>query len=274
MAKLVQKARLEERLGVEAHVLSKAELHDVAPYVAPDLVGGALWPREGKADSLTAVLALIRAARAFGARLLTETRVVGIESGPGDRRRIAHLANGGSVRAERVIIATGADDALLRSMGLKLPISGDAMQVSATTPTVPLVQHLLYFAGSRLTVKQSPVGSILIGGGWPATVDSQGRARVQPTSVTSNLAVACRVVPALASADLLRTWAAVNNGVIDQQPIVGEVAPGVIFGTFPYLGFTAGPVLGEVLADLALKATPQYYAERWSPSRFARRGAA
>lgn len=274
MELLAQKVRLENALGVEAHVLSRRELDAVAPYVAADLVGGALWPREGKADSLTAVLSLLHAATTRGARLLAETRVVDIETVAGERHRTALLSTGGRVRAERIIVATGADDRLLRAMGVCLPMSGDAMQVSVTAPTVALVEHLLYFAGSRLTVKQSPAGSILIGGGWPATIDSQGRARVRAGSITSNLAVACRVVPALAGADLLRTWAAVNNGVVDQLPVVGEVAPGVLFGTFPYLGFTAGPVLGEVLGDLALGRTPAHAVEHWSPYRFPGRGVA
>jgi glycine/D-amino acid oxidase-like deaminating enzyme len=94
-------------------------------------------------------------------------------------------------------------------------------------------------------------------------------ARVDPSSLASNLALACEVAPQASSLQILRTWAAFNNGVVDQMPIIGELMPGVIFGTFPYLGFTAGPIMGRTLAALALDRDPGVDISPYTPHRFA-----
>ena len=40
-------------------------------------------------------------------------------------------------------------------------------------------------------------------------------------------------------------------GIADQLPVVGELVPGYVVAMFPYLGFTAGPLLGRLAAQLA-----------------------
>ena len=61
-------------------------------------------------------------------------------------------------------------------------------------------------------------------------------------------------MPALSEARLLRAWAGYVNGVEDWLPIIGEIesVPGLFVGVFPFMGFTAGPLMGRVLADLVL----------------------
>jgi glycine/D-amino acid oxidase-like deaminating enzyme len=73
-------------------------------------------------------------------------------------------------------------------------------------------------------------------------------------NLLANLEVARRVVPAIADARLLRTWAGFVNATDSWLPVIGEIGsvPGLFIGAFPFMGFTAGPLLGRVLADLAL----------------------
>jgi glycine/D-amino acid oxidase-like deaminating enzyme len=40
------------------------------------------------------------------------------------------------------------------------------------------------------------------------------------------------------------------------MPLIGAVAPGLYVGAFPYMGFTAAPLLGRVLSDLVLGRDP------------------
>ena len=74
-------------------------------------------------------------------------------------------------------------------------------------------------------------------------------------------------MPALAGARLLRAWAGFVNGTEDWLPIVGEVLPGLFVGVFPYMGFTAGPLMGQVLADLVVGRNERDLAP-FSPERF------
>ncbi|MDX6567153.1 MAG: hypothetical protein QOE10_2815, partial [Gaiellales bacterium] len=154
-------------------------------------------------------------------------------------------------------------------LGVELPVVGYPIQASVTEPVAPLVTHLLYFAGDMLTLKQARAGSLLIGGGWPARLAPDGSPVVDPDSLRANLALAEAVVPALSEARLLRTWAGFVNGVEDWLPIIGEIdrVPGLYVGVFPYMGFTAGPLLGRVLADLVLGRSEHDLAP-FSPGRF------
>jgi glycine/D-amino acid oxidase-like deaminating enzyme len=103
-----------------------------------------------------------------------------------------------------------------------------------------------------LTLKQSSVGTILIGGGWPAVIDDQGRPQVSPESLSRNLAVALDAVPALATINIVRTWAAIVNGTDDWRPMLGELPglPGFYINYVPWMGFTGGPGGARAVASM------------------------
>lgn len=265
-----RKVALENEYGIESRLLDRAALREVAPYVADEMVGGELCPIEGKANPLIATPAFGAAAERAGARIERGVEVRAI-SRPRDRFELETSA--GRFEAPRLVICAGAETAsLARMLGVELPIEGHPMQVNVTEAVAPLVPHLVYFAGDRLTLKQAQAGSLLIGGGWPATRHPQtGRPTVDVDGVRRNLAVARRVVPAVGRARLLRTWVGVNNAVPDEMPIIAaldDVVPGLVVGTFPYLGFSGGPIMGELLAALARGDEVAFDLRPFSPARF------
>lgn len=234
-----RKVAIERSQGLDVELLGRDELRAVAPYVSERMVGGELCHVEGKANPLLAAHAFARAAERCGARVLRRTELRGLRRDNGGFRA-------GSIFARRVVSCGGVDAG--RALGIDLPLHGEPLQVSVTEPVAPLVSHLIYFAGEKLTLKQARAGSVLIGGGWPARADHT----VDPASLRENLRVARTVVPELDRVRLLRTWTGVVTGTPDWRPLVGEIEPGLFVGVFPYMGFTAGPLLGAVLADLAL----------------------
>jgi len=265
-----RKVALENEHGVASQLLSRGDLRRVAPYVSDEMVGGELCPIEGKANPLLATPAFAAAAQRAGARIERGTAVLAIER---TRSGFELQTSSGRFSAPRLVLCAGAETtALGRMLGVELPIEGHPMQVNVTEAVAPLVPHLVYFAGDRLTLKQARIGSLLIGGGWPATTHpTTGRITVDLHGVRRNLAVARRVVPAVGSARLLRTWVGVNNGVPDEMPVIArldDVAPGLVVGTFPYLGFSGGPVMGEILAALAQGEEPPFDLAPYAPDRF------
>jgi len=56
----------------------------------------------------------------------------------------------------------------------------------------------------------------------------------------------------------VRTWPAIVNGTADWRPLIGEAPgrPGFFLALFPWMGFTAGPLTGKVVADLVLGRRP------------------
>jgi sarcosine oxidase subunit beta len=267
MRDIARKVAIERAQGLDVEMLSASDLRTIAPYVSERMVGGEICRSEGKANPLLATPALARAAREQGARVLLRTELRSLER---VGERFAAHTSAGVIDARRVVSCGGTDAGHVTGLlGIDLPVVGHAIQASVTEPVEPLVTHLLYFAGDMLTLKQARVGSLLIGGGWPAGLSSSGQAVVDASSLRANLALAEAVVPALSEARLLRAWAGFVNGVEDWLPIIGEIAsvPGLYVGVFPFMGFTAGPLMGRVLADLVLDRSERDIGA-FSPARF------
>ncbi|MGL4438797.1 MAG: NAD(P)/FAD-dependent oxidoreductase, partial [Bosea sp. (in: a-proteobacteria)] len=238
MAGLQVKLGIEREQGLEGHLLGRTELREVAPYVTERAIGGVWYPIEGKANPLIAAPAFAQAAQRLSARILTQTSLISL----------ARHDNGfhvettrGLVHAAKVVNCAGAEAGhLARMVGLDLPIEAYPIQTTVTEPTAPLIRHLLYAAGEKLSLKQTRLGNILIGGGWDARLDAAGRPVADMASLVGNLKVALDVVPELANIDVVRTWAAIVNGTADWKPLLGEAAraPGFFMCFFPWMGFT------------------------------------
>jgi glycine/D-amino acid oxidase-like deaminating enzyme len=154
----------------------------------------------------------------------------------------------------------GAEAGTIGAMiGLDLPIEAYPIQTSVTEPTAPLIKHLLYGAREKLTLKQNRLGNLLIGGGWSARRDASGRPVADMRSLVQNMRLAVDMVPDLTSVDVVRTWAAVVNGTADWKPLLGEAprVPGFFLCFFPWMGFTAGPVVARAIGDLVLGRAPE-----------------
>ena len=138
---------------------------------------------------------------------------------------------------------------------------GRPIQVSVTEATAPLVRHLLYFAGGKLTLKQTRLGALLIGGGWPARLRPGGgrpvttRARSPPTCASPS--ASCRRSAACGSC---APGPRIVNGTADWKPIIGELpgVPGFYLAMFPWMGFTAGPIAAKLTAQLILGREPDH----------------
>jgi len=264
-----RKVEVERSAGIESRMLNQAELRALAPYVSEKIIGAEFCPIEGKANPMLASPAFIREAVVSGAHVLTRANVVGFEP---ERQSIRVVTNRGSVHAARVVLASG--DGLARHgqmLGWQLPITTEPVQVSVTEPLVPLIEHLVYFAGKRLTLKQSRSGGVLIGGGWPARLhDVSHYPLVNMESLRDNLDVALHAVPSLAQALIVRSWAGIGNGTPDLRPIIGALPsdPRFLVGIFPHMGLTAGPLMGRILADLALERTPEIDLDPFRVDRF------
>jgi glycine/D-amino acid oxidase-like deaminating enzyme len=264
---LERKAGIERSFGVETELLDRDGLQRIAPYVSRHMAGGLFCPLEGRANPLLAAPALARAASARGATLLPRTEVHTLEQVPGGGFRLSTGA--GPIDCDSVVDCAGAEAGSVAALaGAAFEVQRWPIMVSATEPAPPLVDHLVYFAGGRLTLKQARRGTILIGGGWEARVDeATGRLSTDLPGLAENLRLAVEVVPDVAGSSLLRTWQGVCPGLPDERPAIGELLPGFVVALFPFLGFTCGPYLGRVAARLALGAEPEIDLSAFAPAR-------
>jgi glycine/D-amino acid oxidase-like deaminating enzyme len=264
---LERKSQLERSYGIEVHVVGRAEVRRLVPGLLDEVLGGAWCPEEGKINPMLATPALIAAAEKAGARFLAGEPVRAIE-----RRGGGWLVTTarGTVGAACVVNAAGPwARAVGRLVGLDLPVEGVPFQMIVTEPAEPMVDVLLSHADRHLTLKQVANGNIVIGGGWPA---GQSRPHQHPRalreSLEGNLWVAQTVLPALRGLRVLRSWGAMNVN-IDGAPILGE-APGLpgFFNAVASTGYTMGPRIGQITADLICRGGADMDLEPFSLRRF------
>lgn len=269
LRQIERKAAIERGQGLPVDLLSRDSLRKLAPYISECMVGGAFCPIEGRANPLLATTRIAEAAANCGARIRIHVRLQGLEVGDKGFRA---STDAGSIAARRVVDCAGADAGrVARMVGVELPIKGYPIQVSVTERIAPLVPHLVYFAGGKLSLKQTAPGTLLIGGGWPARCDAQsGLLSVNQHSLAANLAIALRVVPRLHDVTLIRTWPAIVNGTADWKPIVGQIprVPGFYVAMFPWVGFTAGPIAARLIAQVILGRRPDHDLGQFSAERY------
>ncbi|MEM9047830.1 MAG: FAD-binding oxidoreductase [Pseudomonadota bacterium] len=251
------KARIEATVGVETEILDRNALLAEAPYLSDIAIGGGFCRREGKANPLRTTPAIADAAERAGVRIYRDTSVTGIvRSATGyslDTPR-------GALRAGRIVNAAGARAGdIARMLGLDIAIAGFPIQVTITEPVASFIPHLVYSAAGKLSLKQALNGGCVIGGGWPARLRADGGPVTDPLSLAANMVVAAGVAPVIAQARALRSWTAWVNGTPDWRPILGEVpgSPGAFLAIFPWVGFSAGPGTGRVIADLVQDRPPR-----------------
>jgi sarcosine oxidase subunit beta len=272
MRVLEEKAAFERNFGLENEIITGDELRARAPYIAERMIGAEYCPSEGQANPLAATPALARGAEAAGARIFRHTALAGLEAG---RRGFEATTSRGRIRAGKVFAATGGWIGEVAAMvGVDIRTRRDPIQIIVTEPAGPTADHLVYFAGHRLTMKQTRSGNFVIGGAWPASWhDVTGLAVNLRAHIEYSAWVAKRVVPDLRHLRIIRTWAAGSPATSRGIPVLGEAAsvPGFFVGLFPYLGFTAGPFFGRMAADMIGGRAPAY---DLSPFALARHGGA
>jgi glycine/D-amino acid oxidase-like deaminating enzyme len=249
---LHRKSALERSWGLESYVLGSNDVRNMAPAVAENIPGAEYVPGEGYGDPLRSVTALLRLARANGARVLRGAEVTAIErSGSG----WTVTTNKGVVTAGTVVNATGPWAArTARMVGLSLPVTGSVQQVIVTETAPVFTRHLVSMANRHLSLKQQANGSFLIGGGWYGGFDAAtGRSSNQRQAIEGNLWVGARAVPVLRSLSMVRAWTGINPAV-DGAPLLGE-APGVpgFYNAVTANGYTLGPILGQLTAAAILR---------------------
>jgi glycine/D-amino acid oxidase-like deaminating enzyme len=174
------------------------------------------------------------------------------------------------VRGRRLVLAGGAWlKPLAKLLGVDFPISVRVNTVSVTARLPVLIRTIVGHAFGLLTLKQSDNGTMLIGGGWQGRGDpEQGWSAVDPDNLVGNLRLAQFAVPALARAQIVRSWLGFEAHLPDMMPLVGPM-PGIpdafVIGCVRG-GYTIGPYMGELLSQLILGREPEM--PLFNPARF------
>ncbi|WP_368498662.1 NAD(P)/FAD-dependent oxidoreductase [Herbiconiux sp. A18JL235] len=281
---LQRKTELERQWGLEVVLLDGDEARARAPYLSDRVLAAAFCPIEGKADTRIAGPALVRGAVRRGAEVLTRHEVVGLSrAGEGWHVQAVDRSAPGApaevrFEARTVMLAAGVWTTRLgRLLDVELPTIPLGLMMSVTAATEPFIPHLVQHAGAKLSLKQAGNGTVLIGGGWPATLtttadgspDVDARPALVRSSLIGNARAAIGVVPRTAALPVLRSWVGATTVTPDQLPLVGEVPgrPGVFVATGGS-AFTLGPSFARSLIALADGRAPAIDLTPYDPQRF------
>ena len=241
-------------LGVAVKELTEKETADLEPALAPHLGPAILIPGMAQLRNPRHMQALRAACLATGKIDIREQAAV--ESLLIENRRIKGVRAGNEIlTAGRVLLAAGAwTDRLLEPLGIRLRIEPVRGQIALVNPGRPLVQRVLIW-GTRYMVPR-PEGRILIG----STEEHAGFVKeTTAEAIQDFLAVAIKLVPALASAALEKTWAGLRPGSPDGLPFIGP-APGVenlfVAGGHFRAGIQLSPGTGVLLKEMLLGQAP------------------
>jgi glycine/D-amino acid oxidase-like deaminating enzyme len=270
---LAEKCAREKALGLDVHMLDRAELERVAPYLGGVVYGAELCRDEGKLNPLKANEAVRRALASLGVIRADAAAVTSLHR-QGVRLAATLTRNGReeTIVGGQVILAAGAGTgALAASLGAPIPTEAEPLHMNVTEATEPLIGHLVQHADRMITLKQLGAGQVVIGGGWPARFTGSDRfPTVDPASMIGNLSLAQHIVPKLGALRVIRTWAGVNT-TADGQSILGPLPgwPAVIVAVPGDAGYTLGPLVGRMAAMIALGRDPGCDVARFTPARFA-----
>jgi 4-methylaminobutanoate oxidase (formaldehyde-forming) len=257
--------------GVRCEWLSAKEAGEKWPLMRADDLVGAVWlPGDGKANPTDITQALAKGARSHGAKVIEQTRVIGIDVAGGRVRGVATRA--GKITAEVVVIAGGMwSRELAGSVGVGVPlhacehmyiVTGRIAGVNRDLPCLRDPDGYVYF--------KEEVGGLLMGGfepkakpwgmdGIPESFEFQLLADDwdQFEILMRN---AIHRVPALEHAEVKQFINGPESFTADNNYILGE-APGVrglfVAAGFNSMGIASAGGAGMALAEWIDKGEPQ-----------------
>ena len=235
--------RLHNALGGDAdwEMIDRAALEKLLPRIrlGADVTGASFGRSDGHVNPLRLLAALHEALLRRGGALHSDHTVRKITGGPDG---VLVETDSGRHAAARLVIAAGLGSAeLARQVDLAIPLRPQRGQILVTerfTPFLPLPAS---------GVRQTREGTVMIG----ATQEEVGFDTSTTVAAAAKLgARALRIMPALASARIVRHWAGLRVMTPDSYPIYAQSpsCPGA-FVTICHSGVTLAALHASVVAD-------------------------
>jgi glycine/D-amino acid oxidase-like deaminating enzyme len=269
----------ERAAGIDIEMLDREQAREAMPALSPHILGAAYAHGRGHLWPFAVVNAFADAARRHGAEIRTEVAVERLWR-DGDRVR-GVVAGGESIAADAVVLATNAYTPLLLPElpdGAIVPARG---QILVTQPVPPLLTMPFGTNFDKEYGRQTPGGQILCGGFRRDDVDEglgTYEERVTPPVLAGIARCLTELFPILRSGGIrvVRSWAGIMGFTADGLPLIGPYAPAPglwLAAGFNGGGFSWGPIVGRVMADLIAGRDPGFDLAPFRPDRFADAGA-
>lgn len=250
--------------GVKVEWLNRAALELRQPHIGPEARGALLAHGDGCVDNVALCAALATDALRRGVRFETAAarelvthhgHAVGVSTSAGERR------------APVVVIAAGAWSAGLAGLPRPLPVRPVRGQMVAVAWPAGVPRTILFGRGAYVVPRggEALLGSTMEDVGFDTSTTPEGVARIRHETE--------RLLPALAGATPLRTWAGLRPMTPDTHPVLGfdPEVQGLLYATgHGRNGILLGPLTGDIIADLVVRGETREDIAPYAVQRFAK----
>ena len=256
--------------ALEIELIGRNALRERFPWLGDAVIGASLCPSDGQANPRLVAPYFARAARAAGARIHAHEAIVGAtRSGDG-----FHLEteDGTSVRSALLLNVAGAwADRVAAWFGESVPLDPQSPNMQVSEPLPYRLKVNIGAVGGGVYARQIARGNLIFGGGRGWSDRDAIRARPVAGSTRGAMARLTEILPWASCAQVIRTWSGIEGFLPDGIPVIGpsSTTPGLIhaFG-FSGHGFQLGPVVGELLAELAIDGRSSISLDSFAIRRF------
>lgn len=245
------KVSWQQALGLRAELLGAAEVRALEGALNPKIAGAAGFPDDHQVDPRRLLPALAVAATRRGAQFRSGTVNALARTGG---RVTGVIVDGEELQADLVILAAGAWSGLVAGAEIDStrvkPMRGQMAELQTRAPVVSRI-----LKSARGYVVPRPDGRVVIG----STMEMVGFDKnVTAAGVQKVLNAAIELVPELASAALIQTWAGLRPWTDDQLPLIGEgPQPGLLLATGHFRnGILLAPITARLLGQLVRQERP------------------
>jgi sarcosine oxidase, subunit beta len=258
-ARLKLNVEMQRQLGAVVELVDRHQLHELEPdWKVDDVELAAYEPDSGYGDGAGVAGDFLAAARNLGATYLSRTEATELFVEGGRVKGV--VTSSGTVSAPIVIVATGPwTSPLLAGVGYDLPIECEYHQVAIlrNAPGMKGGGCACIDSVTATYFRSDAHDKFLVGdfyGKRPVDPDNFPQ-RASDESMEEIIERACRRVPNLEGAEVMRGVTGVYDMTPDSRPLLGEI-PGVcglhVCAGFSGMGFKISPAIGVVMSELVL----------------------
>lgn len=268
---------MQRKLGASVELIDRKELQKLEPdWNADDVELAAYEPDSGYGDGAAVACDFLQAARELGVAYSPRTQAIELKAQSG---RIAGvLTDHGEISSPTVIASTGPwTRPLIQQAGYDLPIECEYHRVAILRNASDMKGGgcACIDSVSATYFRSDAHDKFLVGdfyGKRPADPDDFPQ-RASEDSLEEIIERACRRVPKLEGAEVMRGVTGVYDMTPDSRPLLGEV-PGVaglhVCAGFSGMGFKISPAIGLVMSELLLDGSGKTVdISAFRPDRFA-----
>jgi glycine/D-amino acid oxidase-like deaminating enzyme len=276
-ARLKLNVEMQRGLGATVELIDKHQLQELEPdWKVDDVELAAYEPESGYGDGAGVAGDLLSAARDIGTIYVSRTQATALHVKDDCVRGV--VTDQGAISSPMVIAATGPwTRPLLQQAGCELPIECEYHQVAIlrNSPGMKSGGRACIDSVTATYFRSDAHDKFLVGdfyGKRPVDPDNFPQ-RASDESMEEIIERACRRVPKLERAEVMRGVTGVYDMTPDSRPLLGAI-PGIrglfVCAGFSGMGFKISPAVGLVMSELLLDGKARSVdIGPFRPSRFA-----